>query len=149
MIERGGILQDSAWYLPIYLIYLSPLIHCWSTNTQWQHKKKQVSRLNCPCPEQSWHRNSQLWSAISASILPIEPEAHNQPIHRTPVNSLVMIFRFFGWNWSNDCTWKLTVQISALFGAVAVYPTLIAVGYCHCPHTTKVLEIDEISYTKA
>ena len=33
-------------------------------------------------------------SAISASTLPIEPQDHNQPIHRNPVNSLVMIFRF-------------------------------------------------------
>ena len=37
---------------------------------------------------------SQLSSAISASILPIEPHYHNQTIHMNHVNGLVMIFRF-------------------------------------------------------
>ena len=31
---------------------------------------------------------------LSASIPPIEPQDHNQTIHRNPVNGLVMIFRF-------------------------------------------------------
>ena len=30
-------------------------------------------RVNCPCPEQGQNPNSQLSSAISASIIPIEP----------------------------------------------------------------------------
>ena len=40
---------------------------------------------------------SQLSNAISASILPIKPQDHNQlnqPIHRNPVNGFVIIFRF-------------------------------------------------------
>ena len=52
------------------------------------------SRVNCPCPEQGRNPNNQLSSAISAPTLLIEPQDHNQPIHRNPVNSLVMIFRF-------------------------------------------------------
>ena len=39
-------------------------------------------RVNCPCPEQGRNPNSQLSSAISASILPLEPQ--NQPIHGKP-----------------------------------------------------------------
>ena len=31
---------------------------------------------------------------LSASILPIEPQVHNQSIHRNHVNGLIMIFRF-------------------------------------------------------
>ena len=50
--------------------------------------------VNCPCPEQGRNLNNQLSSAISDSILPIEPQDHNQTIHRNPVNGLVMIFRF-------------------------------------------------------
>ena len=46
-------------------------------------------RVNCPCPEQGRNPNSQLSSAISASIIPKEPEDHNQPIHRNPVNGFV------------------------------------------------------------
>ena len=53
-----------------------------------------ANRVNCPCPEQGRTPNSQLSSAISPSILPIEPQDHNQLIHRNPVNGLVMIFRF-------------------------------------------------------
>ena len=53
-----------------------------------------AKRVNCPCPEQGRNPNSQLSSAISPSILPIEPQDHNQLIHRNPVNGLVMIFRF-------------------------------------------------------
>ena len=54
-----------------------------------------ANRVNCPCPEQGRNPNSQLSrSAISPSILPIEPQDHNQLIHRNPVNGLVMIFRF-------------------------------------------------------
>ena len=51
-------------------------------------------RVNCSCPEQGRNPNSQLKSAISASILPIEPQDHNRPIHRNPVNGFLMIFRF-------------------------------------------------------
>ena len=50
-------------------------------------------RVNCPCPEQGQNPNSQLSSAISASIIPIEPQEHNQLIHRVPVNGLAMILR--------------------------------------------------------
>ena len=53
-----------------------------------------ANRVNCPCPEQGRNPNSQLSSAISPSILPIEPQDHNQLIHRNPVNGLIMIFRF-------------------------------------------------------
>ena len=56
--------------------------------------------VNCPCPEQGRNPNSQLSIAISASILPIEPQDHNQPVHRNPVNGLVMIFRLCWQNWS-------------------------------------------------
>ena len=38
--------------------------------------------------------NSQLSSAISASILLMELQNHKQPTHRHPVNGLVMMFRF-------------------------------------------------------
>ena len=41
--------------------------------------------VNCPCPEQGRNLNSQLSSAISASILRIEPEDRIQLIHRNPV----------------------------------------------------------------
>ena len=51
-----------------------------------------ANRVNCPCPEQGRNPNSQLSSAISPSILPIEPQDHNQLIHRNPVNGLIMIF---------------------------------------------------------
>ena len=53
------------------------------------------SRIKCPCPEQGRNPNSQLSSAMSASLLPIEPKDHSQPIHRNPVNGLVTIFRLF------------------------------------------------------
>ena len=51
------------------------------------------SRVKCPCPEQGRNPNSQLSSAMSASLLPIEPQDHSQPIHRINVNGLVMIFQ--------------------------------------------------------
>ena len=53
------------------------------------------SRVKYPCPEQGRNPNSQLSSAMSASLLPIEPQDHSQPIHRINVNGLVMIFRLF------------------------------------------------------
>ena len=53
-----------------------------------------ASRVNYPCPKQGQNPNSQLSSAISASVLPIEPQDHNQPIHRIRENGLVMFFRF-------------------------------------------------------
>ena len=53
-------------------------------------------RVNCPCPEQGGTPNSQLSSAIFAPILPIEPDDHDQIIHRVPVNGLIVILRFFG-----------------------------------------------------
>ena len=50
-----------------------------------------LGRVNCPCPEQGRNPNSQLSSVISASILPIEPQDHNQSIHRNPVNGLAWV----------------------------------------------------------
>ena len=84
--------------------------------------------LGWPCPEQGQNLNSQLSSAISASILPIEPQDHTQPICRNPVNGLVMIFRFCWLNWSKYCIWKLTARISALFGTGTVYLTYLSPG---------------------
>ena len=61
----------------------------------WPFTLHLIARVNCPCPEQGQNPNSQLSSAISASVLPIEPQDHNQqPIHRKRVNGLVTIFRF-------------------------------------------------------
>ena len=85
-------------------------------------------RVNCPCPEQGQNLNSQHSSAISAPILPTEPEDHDQSIHRVPVNELIVIFRFYGENWRRYCTWKFAVWISALFGTGAVYPIWIVRG---------------------
>ena len=53
-----------------------------------------LGRVNCLCPEQGRNPNSQLSCAISASILSIEPQDHNQSIHSNHVNGLVTIFRF-------------------------------------------------------
>ena len=72
-------------------------IHKWIV---FVHLYLQTSyRVHCPCPEQGRNLNSQLSSAISASVLPIEPQGHHQTIHRNPVNGLVMIFRFCLENW--------------------------------------------------
>ena len=38
---------------------------------------------------------NQLSNAISAQILPIEPEDQHQLIHRVPVNGSSMVVRFF------------------------------------------------------
>ena len=83
-------------------------------------------RVNCPCLEQGRNPNSQPLSAISASILPIEPQDHNQPTHRNPEwfgdglqGLLVKLEQIL-----EQYTGKLTVQILALFGIGAVYPIL-------------------------
>ena len=49
---------------------------------QMTGETKKAGRVNCPCPQQGRNPNSQLSSVISASNLPIEPQNHNQPIHR-------------------------------------------------------------------
>ena len=43
--------------------------------------QEELGRVNCLSPEQGRNLNSQLSSAISASILPIESQNHYQPIH--------------------------------------------------------------------
>ena len=94
-----------------------------SANSQHWHSCKGLGRVNCPCPEQGQNLNSQLSSALFVPILPTEPEDHDQAIHRVPVNGLIVILRFHVKNWSRSCTWKLAIQISALFGTGTVYPT--------------------------
>ena len=37
-----------------------------------------------------------LSSAIFATLLPIEPQDHDQTIHKVPVNELIAILRFYG-----------------------------------------------------
>ena len=54
------------------------------------------TQSKCPNLVQGRNLNSQLSTAISASILLIEPQDHHQPTHRGPVNGFIMILRFFG-----------------------------------------------------
>ena len=52
-------------------------------------------RVNCPCPQQVNRAEIRTANFQVQYFLPMEPQDHNQPNHRKPVNGLVMIFRFF------------------------------------------------------
>ena len=57
---------------------------------------KQTFKLNLKKKlGQVQNSDSQLSNAMSAQILPIEPQDEHQPIHRVPVNGLSTIVRFF------------------------------------------------------
>ena len=102
-----------------------------------QLDKYQIVYPNCPYPEQVQNLNSQLSSAISASILLIEQD-HNSPIHRNHENTssgsvgkiganIALFLFFFCFVFCHNTLHKLTVRNLALFGIGAVYPN-------HCLH---------------
>ena len=94
-----------------------PVPALWLENLMQQKlvAKYYVGRVNGPILSKAkiWTGSFQVQYLLQ--FYPIEPYDHDQTIHGVPVNGLMLILKFCGWNWSRSSTWKLAVCILALF----------------------------------